>query len=376
MNKNIIINNLMQNNNIIQTTITKLLDNLSKEETLSEIDKLAFKQLHAFCILPIDKLLELNSEELKTLYLKHGFGTIFSNDKLNNTSKNTYANFIEIYWCIQDLISFIKIQKIPIEYVSTKFKLHINSISKNRVKPYKTGILDFINSCKIEFTYDDTYNYQTKKMFAYFLNYDKDIAINHPFINSIQKSKPESKYKIHIDNYINKQHSVQTLLNILMTIDEYKNKIYELIGMYLFKFAQMSYDEYIKNCNLLFPNYITSIDEYIKKNIFPKTFEDVNVIECKYEDAKFITCESLQLSPKTLDLPGLWMCPPIVEANPIDENIPFFCKRNDKNNSKIGGYKKIKKTNKHTRTQTNKIDKTYKLINKYKLHCTKYKNKA
>jgi len=84
----------------------------------------------------------------------------------------------------------------------------------------------------------------------------------------------------------------------------------------------------------------------------------------------------LQLSPKTLDLPGLWMCPPIVEANPIDENIPFFCKRNDKNNSKIGGYKKIKKTNKHTRTQTNKIDKTYKLINKYKLHCTKYKNKA
>jgi hypothetical protein len=160
---------------------TTLLYNLSEDPTISEKDRLAFKQLYGFSIIDTEKLLKSDEKAIKEVYEKNGFGTIFSSKK-NNQSRNNFGDFITIIFAIKELIQFI-IQFIIQNKESQKnipqiLKNNINTISNNSEKPYKTGILDFITECRfdIETNYDELD--ELDKKILYFTKYDKDLNLS------------------------------------------------------------------------------------------------------------------------------------------------------------------------------------------------------
>ncbi len=331
---------------------TTVLDNLSKDHTISEKDRLAFKQLYGFSIIDTEKLLKSDEKAIKEVYEKNGFGTIFSSKKNNTQSRNNFGDFITIIFAIKELIQFI-IQFIIQNKESQKnipqiLKNNINTISNNSEKPYKTGILDFITECRFDIeTNDDELDELDKKMLLYFRKYDKDLNLIS-LGKFIEKSFPK-EYKDYTDN----QQSVQELLNTLFNQKdiETNKKIVDFLYDYFFIRQDMNVYKFIKTCIKLFPNNGDNI-KLLKDNILKKEMTNVLANKCTFEKAKFTTCESYDLVPIDPKYPGFFLCDLGDES--IKEFKDTFCSESVTK----GGYTKLKKKVRHT--YNNKIIKTHK----------------
>lgn len=333
---------------------TTLLEELSRDHTIPKQDRLAFKQLYGFSIINTKDLLN-NAQQLKEVYNLHGFGTIFSSNKNNNTARKTGLDFITIIYEIQEFINFIIENKESKNNIPQILKNNINNISNNTEKPYKTGILDFIKKCR--FDINNNNDELDAKMLLYFTNYNKDFHIS-PLGNFIKENFQE-EYKYYTTNTQSIEKLLNTVLNKnIKTNQQIFQKILDFLYNYFLERLDMDVDKFIKTCIKLFPNNSDEI-KIIKDNILKEKIDNALSETCTLEKAKFTTCEPPDLVPKYPEYPGFYLCN---FPNSIEEFNETFCNKI----AKKGGYTKLKK--KVKLTYNNKIYKTYKKKNYKKTH--------
>ena len=343
------------NNNIQTRKYIELFNELSKDETISDMkDRDAFNQLYGLCILDIELLMASNKEQLIQLYYNYSFGQIFSSDKENNTSRNTFTHFCEIIYELQDFIKKIIVldenKCKSDEDIKKIFKDNIFNISKNNEKPYKTGIINFIQACTLKISNEELYS----QTLLYFLNYDKDLSIN--FIAYVEPIGLKTTnilinnqdVNILFSNYTQHQDTVVNLLNNIFNIKnkEYNEQIYNFLYNRFF-LSNMLLVNYIKICTFLFKDNTIDMNEFITKNS-NKQFNDVFLSECNFTETIFVPCKGTNI--------GYYIC----KSSMSDAVVNYVNKICEYSNVKGGGYKKIKQNIKTTKNirKTKNISKT------------------
>lgn len=248
-------------------------------------DKLAYSSLLMFCEFHINYLknpeLIEDKEYLKALYTKYHFGGV----QRDNTIEMT--QFISSYFAIVEEIEiFYSFNINHIEII----ELNINTISKNTVKPYKTGLLDFIKYLNLYkkisqfglISYFDIIN-KNKKFFIQILNYDKDIMSNYNECN------------IDISNYISYYSQselpllwmIQKLLsahhfdcvNYMMKI-LFDNYVYVINSSFIDALLILFTLNIVEQHATLYKMFLNKfIEEYSETNI-----EDIELNECKIKN--------------------------------------------------------------------------------------------
>jgi hypothetical protein len=297
----------------------KFAKDIQKLLIISDDDnKLAYNSLLMFCefhnnYLKKPELIE-DKDYLKSLYSKFHFGGV-QREKDHNIEMQ---QFISSYFTLVETINIF--YSLDINH-SEIIHFNIKTISKNTVKPYKTGLLDFIKYLNLYkniyqfglISYFDIIN-KNKKFFIEILNYDKDIMNNYiscnkdisiyishynkselPLLWMIQKllsSKHldcvNSMMKILFDNYvfiINSEFTKALLILFTLNIVEHHTKLYK---MFFNKF----------------------IEEYSETNI-----EDIELNECKIKESHIEPC------PNGV---GIRICDNVPEIDKIDPSV--YCK--------------------------------------------------
>jgi hypothetical protein len=312
----------------------ELFNELSTDETISINNRVAFKQLYGFCIIDADSLLNLTPEELKLLYDTYEFGQIFVSDKKNNRSRNTFRHFVEIIFELKDFITIIKKTDKKNEDIKRILKESIFTISENNDKPYKTGIIDFIKTCKLKFIFGELYS----QSLSYFMNYDKDLITNFMAYDAIFGLKTtnilyeKKDVNLLFNTYKDNQELVVDLLNNIFAINNigYNEEIYKFLYNRFF-LSSMLLDNYIHICNILFKKNSINIYTFINTNIINKQFSDVTATECDFQNTKFVPCEGTNI--------GYYIC-----DSAFSNEVKEICKFSKK--VKVGGYKIIRQKTK------------------------------
>ena len=292
-------------------------------KTIDDDNKWAYRTLLLFCEFHDNYLINPSVMEdiefIKALYAKYNFGGV-----QRETDPNIeLPQFISSYFTLVETIEHFYSLKIA---HSNIIELNINYISKNTVKPYKTGLIDFIkylNLYKTIYQFDlisyfDIIN-KNKKFFIELLNYNKDITqdysecmenISTYFLYYKKASLPLLWL---IQKLLSSYHfeCVEIMMNKLFT-----NYVYIINSDFieaLLKIFTLNINEQHAKLYVTFLNKF--IAEYGETNI-----EDIELNECKIKESHVDIC------PNNI---GIRVCDNVPDENKVDTD--YYCRMKTNN---------------------------------------------
>ncbi len=287
-------------------------------KTSDEDNKWAYSTLLMFCefhdnYLKNPTILE-NIEFIKALYAKYNFGGVQREKDITIEM----SQFISSYFTLIDAIELF--YSFEINHIDI-IELNINSISKNTVKPYKTGLIDFIKYLNLYkdisrfdlISYFDIIN-KNKKFFIELLNYNKDIIL----IYSECKENIVTYYSHYKDGSLPLLWMIQKLLSShhfycveIMMNYLFNNYVYIINSQFIEAFIKiMTFNIVDKHAKLYVMFLNKFIAEYGETNI-----EDIQLNECKIKESH------VELCPNNV---GIRVCDNVPEEEKIDAAL--YCK--------------------------------------------------
>lgn len=281
-----------------------------------DINRESYTYLLMFCV--FDKEYKTNPSKLgdksflRDLYQRFHFKGV----QREKNEDLEYSEFISAYYTLDETIrDFYKLKYHHQEIIQDNI-----ATMNDRVKPFKTGLLDFCKYINLyliihKFELDDSIDTITKnkKLFVVLLNYDKDILATY---RDLVCKKDLTTY---IEHYTKSQ---QPLLWILQAIISTKNpesfNCVDYIMTNLFS-LNLYYDEEFK---AVFKKIFTFnvVDQYAKLfrmylDIFFSKYDetiifDIDTNECKKKDSHVHRCANTEF----------------IICNDMDVDIKFYCK--------------------------------------------------
>jgi hypothetical protein len=239
-------------------------------------------------------------EFIKKLYKDYNFTGVQRDDNINIE----HSNFIESFFTLIEIID--KFYKLPLSNTMNIIESNIITITDNTVKPFKTGLMDFLN-------YINLYSYiyknnlesdidiiiQNKRFFIALLQYDKDVLTNYNYpicLNNLRE---------HMDKLKEYQESTYPLLWMIqqLIVSHPEHSVCAMnIMTQLFNFYISKYDERLRiimtriftiNIDARYTRIFTVFLE-IFFDKYPNTdIEDINLDECKAKESIIVSCKNI-----------------------------------------------------------------------------------
>jgi hypothetical protein len=305
--------------------------------TTDDDNKWAYSTLLMFCEFHNNYLKNPSIIEdvkfIKELYTKYNFGGVQREKDFDIEIPQFISSYFTLLEAIEIFYSF-KIKHIDI------IELNINYISKNKVKPYKTGLIDFIKYLNLYkdinqfglMSYFDIIN-KNKQFFIQLFNYNKDIIQNYS-----ECRENISTYFIHYkDSSLPQLWMIQKLLSAhhfecveIMMTKLFNNYVYIINSQFIEALLKLFTINIIEQHAKLYKMFLNKfISEYGENDI-----EDIQLNECKIKESHVEIC------PNNNDI-GIRICDNAPDEYKVDPSVYCTMKINNKfikNDKFINGF--------------------------------------
>ena len=294
-------------------------------KTMDDKNKWAYNTLLMYCYFHDNYLknpfLIFDEDFIKALYAKFNFGGV-QKDKDFIIEKE---NFINSYITLVDIINIFYSNKIKhIDII----ELNIDKISKNTEKPYKSGLIDFLNNLNLynditKYGLKDYFDiiYKNKLFFIILFNYDKDILQNYDdackeyITPHIKYYKDASLPLLWMIQKLLSSHHIQCVEKMMYKL--FNNYVYiinsDFIKALLILFTKDIKEHHAKIYVMFLNKFITEYGEsYI---------EDIELNECKINESHVEICPNNNV---------IRICDNIPEKKKVDPSIYCNMKTNNK----------------------------------------------
>ncbi len=233
-----------------------------------------------------------NIDLIKGLYKQFNFGGVQRDSDFNIE----HTNFIESFFTLVEIIN--KFYSLSVSNKINIIEENIYTITDNTEKPFKTGLMDFLNYINL-YNYIFNNNFQSdidiiiknKKFFVILLQYDKDIETQYPeciseFRQSMKLYTQSARSMLWMIQEVianHTQHSkcaMDMLTNLFrLYIADFKPELKRV----LIKMFTINIDERYSRIFTVF------IEEFFKQYPTIK-IEDLNLDECLMKDSQLVNC--------------------------------------------------------------------------------------
>ncbi len=302
-------------------------------KTTDDDDKWAYMSLLLFCefhnnYLKNPTIFE-DIEFIKALYAKYHFGGVQREKDLSTEIPEFISSYFTLVETIDVFYSF------DITHIDI-IELNIKYISKNTVKPYKSGLIDFMKYLNLYkdisqfglISYFDIIN-KNKKFFTELLNYNKDIIENYSecmenISTYLSHYKAASLPLLWMIQKLLSSHHFECVKHMMTKL--FNNYVYIINSQFIEALIKIITFNVIEKHSKLYVMFLNKfIAEYGETNI-----EDIQLNECKIKESHIEVCTDRDL--------GIRICDNVPAEYKIDASL--YCKTNNKFLKKLF-YKKI-----------------------------------
>ncbi len=241
-----------------------------------------------------------DKEFIKNLYGKFNFTGVQRDNNINIE----HSNFIESFYMLIEIIN--NFYKLPLSNTMNIIESNIITITNNTIKPFKTGLIDFLN-------YINLYNYiyenklesdidiiiKNKRFFVVLLQYDKDILTNYNFPVCLKDLR---EHMNKLKEYQESTHSLLWMIQQLIVSHTEHSICAMNIMTQLFNFYISKYDEGLNriitriftiNINERYTRIFTVFLEIFFEKYPNTNIEDINLDECKAKESIIVSCPNI-----------------------------------------------------------------------------------